>query len=119
MATFKARGKVSTDRIDMSRLRPTIRSNRVQASIFFRKNVFSVGHARGILSSISSIYMYIYIYTKQTGFFFLSRGTRPTIGIYRLLFMVVLRRSTGSPFETIDILLLYNDATILANFEPE
>lgn len=33
--------------------------------------------------------------------------------------MVVLRRSTGSPFETVDILLLYNDATILANFEPE
>lgn len=60
MATFKARGKVFTDRIDMSRLRPTIRSNRVQASIFFRRNVFSVGHARGILSSISSIYIYIY-----------------------------------------------------------
>lgn len=113
MATFKARGKVFTDRIDMSRLRPTIRSNRVQASIFFRRNVFSVGHARGILSSISSIY--IYIYTPDR---FLSQGTRLTIGIYRLLFMVVLRRSTGSPFETVDILLLYNDATILANFEP-
>lgn len=110
MATFKARGKVFTDRIDMSRLRPTIRSNRVQASIFFRRNVFSVGHARGILSSISSIY----IYTPDR---FLSQGTRLTIGIYRLLFMVVLRRSTGSPFETVDILLLYNDA-ILANFEP-
>lgn len=65
MATFKARGKVFTDRIDMSRLRPTIRSNRVQASIFFRRNVFSVGHARGILSSISSIYIYIYIYARQ------------------------------------------------------
>lgn len=75
MATFKARGKVSTDRIDMSRLRPTIRSNRVQASIFFRRNVFSVGHARGILSSISSIYMYIYIHETDRFLLSLARNS--------------------------------------------